>query len=279
MRDLSSKRILVVGATGGIGIEILTELTARGAAVIGTGRNGARLADIKTAGGIPLVLELDDPYAAAQGARAAVEREFGAGLDGLVLSAGGYGPIGPTRTAQVGDLEKALAANLLSPLAIVQAVSSALDDAAEPSVAFLSGGGATDAFPFYTAYALSKVATVRLVENLAAEEPSWKVNAIAPGFVATAIHDATMEVDPAATGGFRERTEDMMKRAVAPSVAAELIAFLMSSASHGISGRLISAVWDPWREAAGVEALRHHTSFGRLRRIDGHFYRDSEDSV
>ena len=279
MRDLSSKRILVVGATGGIGMGILTELKARGATVIGTGRDSGRLADVEAAGGIPLGLELDDPHAAAQGVLAAVEREFGARLDGLVLSAGGYGPIGPTRTAPVGGLEEALAANLLSPLAIVQAVSSALDDATEPSVAFLSGGGATDVFPFYTAYALSKVATVRLVENLAAEEPSWKVNAIAPGFVATAIHDATMQVDPAATGGFRERTEDMMKRAVAPSVAAELVAFLMSSASQGISGRLISAVWDPWREAAGVGVLRDHPSFGRLRRIDGHFYRESEDSV
>ena len=41
--------------------------------------------------------------------------------------------------------------------------------------------------------------------------------------------------------------------ATPPEVAAELVAFLLSPESAGISGRLISAVWDPWREASGRE--------------------------
>ncbi len=51
-------------------------------------------------------------------------------------------------------------------------------------------------------------------------------------------------------------------------MAAELVAFLLSDAAAGISGRLISAVWDPWRDEAGRAVLRGPSDFGRLRRID-----------
>lgn len=137
-----------------------------------------------------------------------------------------------------------------------------------------SGGGATDAFPRYTGYALEKTAIVRLVENLAVEEPRWRVNAIAPGFVATGIHQATLEVGVAGAGYdyFAETERRLAGAAVPPTHAAELAAFLASAEAAGISGRLISAVWDPWREAAGRARLRTSSSFGRLRRIDGQFY-------
>ena len=61
-----------------------------------------------------------------------------------------------------------------------------------------------------------------------------------------------------------------VERAGAPSdpkLAAELIVHLVSEESAGITGRLISAVWDPWRNLhRHVEDLEN-TDVYTLRRI------------
>ncbi len=110
----------------------------------------------------------------------------------------------------------------------MQACAPLLDAAPSPSVVLFSGGGATGPFPRYSAYALAKVATVRLAENLAAEEPGWRVNAVAPGFVATGMHETTLALE-------RERRRALLRGDRAPpgrrdpaEVAAGLVAFLLS---------------------------------------------------
>ena len=115
---------------------------------------------------------------------------------------------------------------------------------------------------------------MRLAENLAAEEPGWRVNAVAPGFVATGMHETTLASDRGDVGPYWEETERRLRDATPPEVAAELVAFLMSEAGAGISGRLVSAVWDPWRDDSGRAVLRGPTDFGRLRRIDAQRFHD-----
>ena len=92
---------------------------------------------------------------------------------------------------------------------------------------------------------------VRLVENLALEEPAWKVNAVAPGFVAT--RSTTRRSRPARSRRRVPRRDgSRLEEAVPPKAAAALVAFLLSDESQGISGRLISAVWDDWRTKASA---------------------------
>jgi len=128
--------------------------------------------------------------------------------------------------------------------------------------------------PRYTAYALAKIAIVRLVENVALEEPAWKVNAVAPGFVATPIHDATLAAGSDLAGVYHDETVSRLEEATPPTAAADLVAFLLSGESHGITGRLISAVWDDWRSQSVRSLLREHDSFARLRRIDLQQFQD-----
>ena len=53
-----------------------------------------------------------------------------------------------------------------------------------------------------------------------------------------------------------------------PRVAAELITFLCSDLSDGISGKLISAPWDDWKNREFQNMLKSNNDFGTLRRID-----------
>ncbi len=276
--SLAGRRVVVVGATGGIGFATAETLVEAGASVIGTGRSSEGLERLTKASVHAHRLDLRDAAGPA-GLADRIHEQFGDALDGLVVAAGGYGPIGPLRQVDLKELSQSLHENLLASLALVQALALLLDAGRSPSVVLLAGGGATGPMPNYSAYALAKVGVVRLVENLALEEPDWRVNAVAPGFVATSIHDATLAAGPERSGSFFEQTKKQTQNATSPGVAASLIRFLMSEGSQAVTGRLISAVWDPWREPAQRSLLTEDPSFGRLRRIDAQRYFEDDPAT
>ena len=273
-QDLVGRRVAVVGATGGIGAAVVDELARRGATVLASGRNVERASALRRDHVIPVVLDIGDDDAGDVLSDSAV-RELG-GLDALINAAGAIGPIGPTRSIDPAGMLENFRLGPVAALRLIQSCAPLLDESSAPSVVVFSGGGATDVFPRYSAYAMEKTAMVRLVENLAAEESAWKVNAVAPGFVATGIHEATLQAGAELVGDnyFAETQERLGGKAVPPTHAAEVCAFLVSDESAGITGRLISAVWDPWREAASDSPLRTSASFGRLRRIDGQWFEE-----
>src|SRR5262249_51177387 len=116
----------------------------------------------------------------------------------------------------------------------------------------LSGGGATSPLPRISAYAASKAAVVRLTETIAEETAGTgiDVNAIAPGALNTRLLDEVLEAGPERVGArFYENAVKQKAGGGAPlEKGADLCVFLLSGASDGITGRLISAVWDPWRD-------------------------------
>jgi NAD(P)-dependent dehydrogenase (short-subunit alcohol dehydrogenase family) len=268
-RSLIDRRIVVVGGTGGLGSAVVDELLVGGAQVVASSRRDGGIRELESKGARALRLDLADKDAPRKLAEA-VEREVDGTLDGLVVATGALGPIGPTRTIDLGRLRRMLDEHLVAVLGVVQACAGLLDAGTDPSVVLFSGGGATSAFPRYSAYALTKVGIVRLVENLAAEEPTWKVNAVAPGFVATAIHEATLEAGRDVVGSYFDEMRRRLDDAVPPNRAGALVAFLLHPASNGISGRLISAPWDGWDDPEFPRKVSSDASFGRLRRIDRH---------
>ena len=116
----------------------------------------------------------------------------------------------------------------------------------------LSGGGATNPLPGLSAYAASKAAVVRFAETLAEElrEHHVDVNAVAPGALNTRMLDEVLAAGPERVGqAFYERALEQQRSGGVPlERGAELAVWLASAASDGVTGKLLSAVWDPWRE-------------------------------
>jgi len=190
-------------------------------------------------------------------------------IEGLVCAAGIIGPIGRPHQVDPAEFARTLAVNVGGVFNAVCALELAAD---VPVVAF-SGGGATGPMPRFDAYAASKAALVRLVENLSAG--GLRINAVAPGFVVTSIQDTVL------TAG-RERVGDAYYDKVAaavaegagedPEIAAACVAWLLSNEGRGVAGRLISAPWDPWRDAGFADRLREDPDLATLRRIDDQFF-------
>jgi NAD(P)-dependent dehydrogenase (short-subunit alcohol dehydrogenase family) len=101
-----------------------------------------------------------------------------------------------------------------------------------------------------------------------------RVNSVSPGFVATGIHAATLQAGPRLAGAdYFASTERRLEDGATPARrAAELTAFLLSGAAHGITGRLISAPWDPWENPDFQQRLRDEPDLATLRRIDDQFF-------
>ena len=113
---------------------------------------------------------------------------------------------------------------------------------------------------------------MRFTENLALElaGDSVEVNCVAPGFVITRLHQQTLDAGSEAAGrDFLETTRKQIESGgVSPEKAAELTVFLLSEKSNGITGKFISAPWDPWSEQEFQSLLRTDKDIATLRRID-----------
>jgi 3-oxoacyl-[acyl-carrier protein] reductase len=131
-----------------------------------------------------------------------------------------------------------------------------------------SGGGGTAPLPRFDAYAASKAAVVRLSENVA--RAGARVNCVAPGFIATDMHEGTFAAGPQAAGEeYFERTREEVERGGADlAKVCGLVAFLLSDESRDIRGKLIAAQWDPWDEPDFRRRLADEDDLATLRRIN-----------
>lgn len=189
----------------------------------------------------------------------------------LVNNAGVYGPKGRIGDVNWDEWVQSIEINLFGSILMARAFLTHFCQYKYGKIIQLSGGGATTPLPFISAYAASKAAIVRFAETLAEEvkDDGIDVNSIAPGALNTRLLDEVLEAGPEKVGKvFYERSLKQKNEGGAPlERGAALAVFLAAAESDGITGKLISAVWDPWDEfPEHLDELRK-TDIYTLRRI------------
>jgi NAD(P)-dependent dehydrogenase (short-subunit alcohol dehydrogenase family) len=199
-----------------------------------------------------------------------IEQEIGL-VGVLVNNAGVYGPKGPSESVDLEEWSRALEINLLGTFIPTRFAVDQMKKKGSGKIINLSGGGATNPLPRLSAYAASKAAVVRLTETLAEElrEHSIMVNAIAPGALNTRLLDEVLEAGPELVGSeFYEKALKQRETGGAPiEKGVALCVYLASSASDGITGKLISALWDPWENLGELRSELEKSDIYTLRRI------------
>ena len=256
---LKGRNAIITGASQGLGKTIAEHFVREGANVVLCARSVADLAATRTevaqlaAPGQKVLARACDVAQEVQ-VNALVEfavRELGS-VEVLVANAGVYGPMGPTESVDLAEWRRALDINLFGVLLPCRALIPHFKQAQAGKIVVMSGGGATNPLPNISAYAASKAAVVRLMETLAEElKPHHvDVNAIAPGALATRLVDEVLAAGPDKVGAafFEKNKHWKEKGATSPDLGASLAVYLASADSNGITGKLISAQWDPWRD-------------------------------
>lgn len=237
-REFEGRKIMVLGASSGIGRACSIRLGERGARVLLVGRNQARLEE--TAGHIPeglreiLPCDVSDFDAAQAVVKDAVKRD-GVKLDGCVFSVG-IAPVCPVTAVQKHRLVEAFDTNLFSLFGILKVFASRRISRDGASFVSLSSGAAIGPTKGQSIYAATKGA-MNAYLNVAAKELAprrIRVNAVCPEMVDTPM-GAGLHLLPEAR--LQERYPLGMLTA---DDIADTVLYLLSDAGGKITGQAIS---------------------------------------
>ena len=199
---------------------------------------------------------------------------FDGKIDVLINNAGIQGPIGEFPSNNISEWKRNVEINLFGTAHCTHAVLPYMVNRKYGKIINLSGGGSTSPRPNFTAYGVSKTAIVRFTETLAEElrQHHIDVNAISPGAINTKmLEEILLEKDKAG----KEYNQALSRKENGgnnPEFPVNLICFLASSLSDGITGKLISAIWDPWQDTGFQTMLKEDKDLATLRRIDNKYF-------
>lgn len=189
----------------------------------------------------------------------------------LVNNAGVYGPMGPTDEVSWSEWKQAIEINLYGSVLPIRAALPHFKARHYGKIVQISGGGATSPLPRITSYAAAKAAVIRFAESVAEEVRDFgiDVNSIAPGALNTRMIDQAIASGPDGVGeAFFERMQRIKSDGGTPLERGAALAVLLGSrVSDGLTGRLISAAWDPWEGLPERRMELAPTDIYTLRRI------------
>ncbi|NMF96330.1 SDR family oxidoreductase [Aromatoleum toluolicum] len=244
MSKATSRRVLLTGASRGIGRAICLRLAAEGATIAACGSaHGDELAAVVEeagrAGGrvVPLLGDLSDP---ATPARLVAEAE--AALGGLDAVVGNAGVSRPSTLAEMelADWEFLFGVNLRAPWLLAKAAYPALRESRGSFVSVASMSG-VQPYPGMGAYSPSKAGLLMLIRVLAQEwaADGVRVNAVSPGLIHTPL-TARVYADPAVRAG-REALIPLHRIGDPAEHIAGVVAFLLSDAATYMTGQNLLA--------------------------------------
>ncbi len=238
-------RILVAGASGGLGTALVRMLCAGSDCMIGA-HGATRPPVVDNPKVVPIARRFDGESDCAAVVEAFVDRA--GGIDALVVLSGAIHHSGHWKDMPAADWERDMAVNLHHPFYLARAAMKRMAEQGTGGRVVLNGtesalhGGSPVSFP----YAIAKRGTECMVQGLAREgaPDNILVNGVRLGYIASGFHER-----------WHGRTADEMKaradlvplkRGGDPDEAAALIVYLLSGWARFITGQMIPLTGGDW---------------------------------
>lgn len=195
-----SRKILITGASGGIGKLTSIAIAKKGSRVVGTmrslkGKNAEVTEELKAAGVQLVEMDVTDIASVNQGVEAAIQ--ILGGLD-VVINNAGIGTIGIQEFFTVEDMHKVFDVNVYGVQRIMRATLPHLRKQSQSTVIHISSGIGRLTFPFYGTYCASKYALEAMAESYRAELAGFGIESciVEPGAMPTEFLDVMLQLQP-----------------------------------------------------------------------------------
>jgi short-subunit dehydrogenase len=218
----AAARVLMTGASGGIGLAAAAELRAAGAQVVGVGRGAS--APEPAAFDAWVQADLNTPEGVLAVARAAATHRTN-----VVVLAAGTPCFGAFAQVPGAEAAAVLQGNLLAPMLLVQALLPQLQRLPAAQIVFVGSALGRIGVPGYSVYGASKAGLHGFAEALRRELAGGpvRVQTLAPRATRTGFNSAEVQAHHAATGTASDSPE---------TVARALVGLIESGAAERFIG-------------------------------------------
>lgn len=231
--SLIGQRILITGASEGIGREIAKLVADLGASVIACGRNIQRLEELRHYSS-NISIECFDVNEQLAIKEVFIRLKKAGGLTGLVNNAGVMSQA-PLQLVNRETFEDNFSTNVYSIVSMSQ-FASRLMSKKGGSIVNMSSILATNAVKGQLIYSATKAAVESITKTMALELATYnvRVNAVAPGAVDTQLYAQLSEE-------IKEKTESEIPlgKLISPKDVAQACAYLLSNESRFVTGEVL----------------------------------------
>jgi NADP-dependent 3-hydroxy acid dehydrogenase YdfG len=170
MEKLNGKKILVAGATGGIGQALVKLLKQSGAEVFVTGRNQAKLGQLASATGIPSTHQITADISRSSDITQLIDTVLSnMGAPEILVNAAGIGIIKPIDNLLEEDFMNSLQTNLLGTFLLVKAVLPSMKETKKGLIINIPGVLGKVPMAGAAAYSASKYGIVGMMQSIREE--------------------------------------------------------------------------------------------------------------
>lgn len=261
------KTAVILGATADIGSYVAQRLYDDGWAVVGVGRSKPSTLDFDYTFiecNIGSNQSIDELRSKLQAAHICWDLFFS--------SVGTMQPIGPFEALDFDEFETSIAVNFTKQVRVLHTLLPLRRSGSQPSICFLAGGGTNNPFRNFSAYCVSKIALIKMVELIDDECSDINCFIIGPGFTRTKIHKETLDAGFGAGSNYERTKEFLDKGEDAGTPLERIYQNIASSIELGrsvVGGRNFSTVHDPWDNSEQIKQMisNNPSDAFRLRRV------------
>lgn len=196
--------------------------------------------------------------------------------DHLVVATGSQEPIGRFIDNNIDEWSNSIHTNFISHIRFIHGLlpNRNLGRASHPSVLMFAGPGTNSATKDYSAYTISKIALIKMIELFDAEIVDTSFSILGPGWVKTKFHDSTIKSKEMAGPNYFKTLEMLDgegERCYPMEKVIDCCNWILSSDRELVSGRNISAVFDPW-ESDEINKIKDNPNIYKLRRFGNEIF-------
>lgn len=268
-----NKKAIVIGASSDIGKALCDDWIEKNWEIIGTFRtNSVIVNSLKKKLKKIILCDLLDTESIDKACDELNKSIFN--WDILVLGPGLQEPLELFDQCNFNEWEKSIRVNFTNQLRVLHNLLKTRNTKSfsGPNVLFFAGGGVNSAPVNYSAYTVSKIALIKMVELLSVELPDVKFLIVGPGWVKTKIHNSVLKAGEKAGVSFQRTTQMFQEdNFTAMEKVVECCNTLISGSRSILTGRNYSVAFDRWNEPNFDNFLESNSNLFKLRRFGNNF--------